>query len=230
MIEFLKKCRGPCNLHNRVQNGKGEMQDHSRGIWDGQDTVVRAWDAPPSASGSGQTEMREATSPPFSHSPSSKSLTSSPGTVPTGGFTVPLLQSSSGRSPSDYYPGSGSSAGGPASGDFSNVNVSSLGGAASSVADLTPAQRKAIEARGERFSSLHPQGSSTSLRHQAASGSHLPPGASPAVTPGYGSLDPDVRPDIIIQHRDGGSGVVQELPTPYIDRSAGAGPSEQPQS
>lgn len=31
-------------------------------------------------------------------------------------------------------------------------------------------------------------------------------------------LDPDIEPDIIIQHRDGG--VVQELPPPYADRSA----------
>ncbi|KAI0084380.1 hypothetical protein BDY19DRAFT_535709 [Irpex rosettiformis] len=35
-------------------------------------------------------------------------------------------------------------------------------------------------------------------------------------------LDPDVLPDIIIQHRDGGprgGGVVHELPPPYVDRS-----------
>lgn len=31
-----------------------------------------------------------------------------------------------------------------------------------------------------------------------------------------GRMDPDVEPDIIIQHRDGG--VVQELPPPYLDR------------
>lgn len=194
--------------------------DHSRGIWDGQDTVVRAWDAPASTPGSGQTEMREATSPPFSHSASSKSFTSYPGNLPSGGYTVPLLQlSSSGRSPSE------STSGAPTSGDYSNVVVSSLGSPSTTPElQLTPAQRKALEARGERFSALRPQGSSTSLRH-------LPPGASPAVTPGMnlGSLDPDVQPDIIIQHRDGGSGVVQELPPPYIDRST-PGPSGQPRS
>ncbi|KAK7679058.1 hypothetical protein QCA50_018002 [Cerrena zonata] len=205
------------------------QNDHSRGIWDGQDTVVRAWDAPAPSPGSGQTEMREATSPPFSSSPSSKSLTSYPGTMPSGGHTVPLLQqSSSGRSPSDYWAGTSSTS--PSSADYSNANASSLG--PPPTADLTPAQRKAFEARGERFAALNPQGSSASLRHLASSSSQLPPGASPAVPPGMnmGSLDPDVQPDIIIQHRDGGSGVVQELPPPYIDRSAGAGSSGQPQS
>ena len=33
------------------------------------------------------------------------------------------------------------------------------------------------------------------------------------------SLNPDIQPDIIIQHRDGGAGIVHELPPPYADRT-----------
>ncbi|KAI0804496.1 hypothetical protein BC629DRAFT_1590764 [Irpex lacteus] len=33
------------------------------------------------------------------------------------------------------------------------------------------------------------------------------------------SLNPDIQPDIIIQHRDGGAGIVHELPPPYADRA-----------
>ena len=37
-------------------------------------------------------------------------------------------------------------------------------------------------------------------------------------------LDPDTQPDIIIQHRDGGAGVVHELPPPYADRAGAPTP------
>ncbi|KAJ3480185.1 hypothetical protein NLI96_g8531 [Meripilus lineatus] len=41
----------------------------------------------------------------------------------------------------------------------------------------------------------------------------------PQTTMSTSTFDPDVQPDIIIQHRDGGSGIVQELPPPYVDRN-----------
>lgn len=47
--------------------------------------------------------------------------------------------------------------------------------------------------------------------NEVSSGSRLPPGVSPE----WG-----IEPDIIIQHRDGGT--VQEIPPPYIDAAAGS--------
>ncbi|KAK7679063.1 hypothetical protein QCA50_018007 [Cerrena zonata] len=53
---------------------------------------------------------------------------------------------------------------------------------------------------------------------------YLPPGASPPVTPGLdpNAIAPSRNPSIIIQHVDGGSGGVQEIPPPYADRSTSA--------
>lgn len=206
------------------------LTDHSRGIWDGQDTVVRAWDVPAHAPdgeqpGTGHTEMREAPSPPFS-SPSAKNLSSYAANIGTNGYTVPLLSHSlSAGTTSDYSPALSSSDAGPSSGDYSNFGFS----AAAATTELSAARRKALEAHGERLSGLHSHGSSASLRHIASGSSQLPPGASPAATPGLSmaSLDPDVQPDIIIQHHDGGAGVVHELPPPYIDRSAGGAGKRQ---
>jgi len=45
---------------------------------------------------------------------------------------------------------------------------------------------------------------------------HIPMSSGSYPVDNQGRIDPDVEPDIIIQHRDGG--VVQELPPPYLDR------------
>jgi len=45
---------------------------------------------------------------------------------------------------------------------------------------------------------------------------HIPMSSGSYPVDNHGRIDPDVEPDIIIQHRDGG--VVQELPPPYLDR------------
>ncbi|KIM87767.1 hypothetical protein PILCRDRAFT_814482 [Piloderma croceum F 1598] len=45
---------------------------------------------------------------------------------------------------------------------------------------------------------------------------HIPMSSGSYPVENQGQIDPDVEPDIIIQHRDGG--VVQELPPPYLDR------------
>ncbi|KAI0075009.1 hypothetical protein K474DRAFT_1459379 [Panus rudis PR-1116 ss-1] len=205
------------------------LTDPSRGIYDGQDANVRAWNPtppPPDPAsgfvGYGGAEMREGVPHPISTTPSSKSLSSYPTNLGGGGYTVPLMSHAYSQSaPSDVYTPTGSTSGAVTmSGDYSTSQWMSAGGSGSPGGalspEMSPARRKAIEARAERVSSYP----STSLA--GSSSSPLPPGASPASNPSFHSYDPEVRPDIIIQHRDGGSGVVQELPPPYVDRGTGS--------
>ncbi|KAI0804494.1 hypothetical protein BC629DRAFT_1180670 [Irpex lacteus] len=81
-------------------------------------------------------------------------------------------------------------------------------------APLTPRERKLLQARGQ-----HPPTVPSRVPYTASRSATSLPFATSA-----GQIDnnynPDVQPDIIIQHRDGGAGIVQELPPPYADRSA----------
>ncbi|KAJ3480187.1 hypothetical protein NLI96_g8529 [Meripilus lineatus] len=95
-------------------------------------------------------------------------------------------------------------------------------------ASLTPpVSRARMDSQQHGLSS---QGSKPSLRSRTNNNPVLSPTTSPASpsTSGNGlpqtsistsTFDPDIQPDIIIQHRDGGSGIVQELPPPYVDRN-----------
>jgi hypothetical protein len=70
-------------------------------------------------------------------------------------------------------------------------------------AQMTARERKMLEATTR----LPPAVGASSSSHSAQ---------SPFVDE---SLNPDVQPDIIIQHRDGGAGIVHELPPPYASRT-----------
>lgn len=79
---------------------------------------------------------------------------------------------------------------------------------------------KSFEGRSE-ISSSPPTAATSRSGYLSPYPSRLPSGASPPVTPGLGlqTFEPSIRPSIVIQHVDGGSGEVQEIPPPYVDRS-----------
>ena len=181
--------------------------DRDRGVWDGQDVTARVWGLP-----SGGAEMAQVSGSPqphhslLDHKRSSSGPDSNPFESPTG---VIHLQNLASPPYGDHSSGVGSTTG--ASGPSSST--SQTGNTSPQSSDLTPRQRKALEAKG-----LSP----------ASSSSHLPPGALPPTSPGGPRprriLDPADAvngPDIIIQHRDAGDGpIVQELPPPYVNRAA----------
>lgn len=199
------------------------LNDRDRGIWDGQDTIARAFNPPVVVSAEDHTnEMREVGS---IGSPSVSDSKLSPYGTSNNQSSLPLLQSD---------PLTPTSADAGWTSLSSRPSYSSAGAVSSSrTGDSAARTRKALEARMEsarqRGNPSH-QTSNPSLRSlPSPQRNHpgLPPGALPPLTPGGLSpggvsvvpLDPDVQPDIIIQHRDGGgSTVVQELPPPYADR------------
>ena len=83
---------------------------------------------------------------------------------------------------------------------------------------LSPAQRKAMEARVERQPRELVLTVSGSSHNIASVYSQLPAGAAPPTKTGWYE-EQTSQPSVIVQHIDGGTGGVQELPPPYIGNS-----------
>ncbi|KAL4248206.1 hypothetical protein ABKN59_007149 [Abortiporus biennis] len=230
------------------------LRDINRGVWDGQDTVPRAYS--PTAGSDGEVLSSPQTQGPVRNdymrevgvtsitSRGATSLDSKSGyhTQDSSSFS-PLLHSTT-QSPTDSLTGDSSNH--PSiQGTYAGSTTTSPNSPSSR---SVPWSRKRLEAHSElipspanfsishtsSFNSLRalsgPSGTSSGPTSPPRSLTQLPAGALPPLTPGSSTLDPDVQPDIIIQHRDGGSrGVVQELPPPYADRysriASAAGPS-----
>lgn len=199
------------------------MSDRDRGIWDGQDINPRAFDPPTILTAEDQVEEMREVGCLESNSLSDSKL--SPYGSSNTHSSLPLLHS---RSHSTSEPPLTPTTVSAEAGSTSLTSRPSYTSSAGQSAARNAEQRKAHEARleSQRRKPSY-QGSNPSLRSQR-NYPGLPPGALPPLTPGSSgvaqhaissTLDPDVQPDIIIQHRDGGSGVVQELPPPYVDRS-----------
>ncbi|THH32654.1 hypothetical protein EUX98_g1511 [Antrodiella citrinella] len=186
------------------------LTDHDRGVWDGQDVTARVWELPSSGGemvqvigGSGVSQglldHKRSISNPDPSAPDT------PGSIPMRALSTAAY--------ADYSPGwDGAASPGQSSSSASQSQPEATRTTGPST--LTARQRKALEAQG-----FTPSSSST----------HLPPGALPPGMSGQRSpprimqpadtLDREVGPDIIIQHRDAGAGgVVQELPPPYRNR------------
>lgn len=193
------------------------LNDRDIGIWDGQDVNVRSYhDQPPVEAANRTNQMGEVGLFESASLPDSKL---SRYRMSQNQSDLPLLQDE----PLSAIPQAGSS--------FSTSSPSY-----SSSAGLLPHPRtsdpsnmhpKALEARNRQHGNTSLQSSSSQSFPNTPQPNNrvLPSGALPPLTPGLSPdrmgvvpLDPDVQPDIIIQHRDGGgSGVVQELPPPYVD-------------
>lgn len=180
------------------------------GIWDDDSPGVQ--DALTGASGVGELgQMYQHTSPSQAMSFDNPTPFSTyPG---HDGSTSPLLRQTH-VAADVYHPSMVSSSSGytmtPSS---SHYSASSTSRAPMTV--LSPAQRKAIEARGERQTRelvLSVAGSSDNL---SSVYSQLPSGAAPPTKAGWYD-ESSSQPSVIVQHLDGGSGAVQELPPPYI--------------
>lgn len=177
-----------------------------RGIWDGQDAEPRPWHADGE-----QTEMREVdAASQFVSTPRSNK---SGYMAPDSPSATPFMQVT--PIPPIYFDreleqagGSGGSASGSGSRSSQTQPSPTVSGVDSAHA------RKYREARQERPNT----GGSSSRGSQPASPRPVRLNTLPPPLLGA-SLDPDSQPDIIIQHRDGGSGIVHELPPPYADRS-----------
>lgn len=206
---------------------KKRQEDINRGIWDGQDTTIRAWELP-ARPAHPDDDMRQmgALPTPWTPTENKSSYTTNTSWGSQSGITAPLLPGNYGTHQSSDSSGSvadgriglslsQSSTGPSGSSGFSGPQHLSQ---PSTTQDgmLSARQRKMLEAR-----------TGSSLSSPARSGVNLPalpPGAQPPIPQGAqayaAALDPDVRPDIIIQHRDGG--IVHELPPPYVDRGGGS--------
>lgn len=181
----------------------------NRGTWDNQDVVARAYEAPYADN---TIEMQEPGSarPLMSESKVSGVSTYTPfGTpdievtpIPPVYFEHEIRQAQA-RATSGSGSGSTSDMTSPTSSKFAPAS--------------SARQRKALEARSQ--TSASPSSPSVSAHTSPSSPGSLRVSTAqpPFVNAG---LDPDVQPDIIIQHRDGGArGVVHELPPPYVDRT-----------
>lgn len=188
-------------------------RDHDRGVWDGQDVTARVWELPP---GGGEMVQVSGGSPEVHHSLLDHKRSGS-GDPETPAIALRNLTQSTYAEYSPEYESAVSP--GQTTTTSQTGSQSATTTTSPSYSNLTPRQRKALEAQG-----ITPSSSST----------HLPPGALPPAAPGQRSpparvLDPSdaldhaTGPDIIIQHRDAGQGpVVQELPPPYMNRATGS--------
>ncbi|KAI0942404.1 hypothetical protein AcW1_003046 [Taiwanofungus camphoratus] len=190
------------------------------GIWDGQDTTARAWDGHDTTPRTRDVEIPSMGEFVATRNASRHVKLASTDSVTASG-RLPLLSAT----PDIEQPQSGSSA---------RAAVDSTPSAASP--DYSP---QSMPLRQNRKADI-PHRSSDSSNTPQLPLLHFPQLAVPALgvaSPhpgvdrshsslnlGLSLIDPDVQPDIIIQHRDGG--VVHELPPPYLDRY-GPGPAEQ---
>ncbi len=192
-----------------------------RGLWDNQDVTPRAWH-PPDAEGDavGMREVDAAGSAAVT--PGLKT----PGSANYSPSNTPLMEVT--PIPPIYFDREIDQAHhvrGESNTTSSDASPSSTKPSPTSLTESSPARRrKMAEAQGHLYTSSgssSAQGSVPSLigaprPMNSRRMNTLPP-------PLLGTaLDPDVQPDIIIQHRDGGvnAGVVHELPPPYADRTA----------
>lgn len=178
----------------------------SKGVWDNQDILGNAWESP-STSAAERHPMYQTSS-----MPSSVPLLGEPNFAGTSSdiFSPTISPFVTGMS------------GSPSS---SNPNIPII----VTTSDSSPSRSKMVEAQNEQNMHRHP--SSASSSQLPSSSSQIPSESVPPSTPGAYDQPPesDVRPSVIIQHLDGGSGGVQELPPPYMDRSnSDSSPTEGP--
>ena len=176
---------------------------HDQGIWD-DDAVARPWRT-------NETEMREvdAASQQYPSTPGSKisgyGSPDSPSATPFMQVTPipPIYFDREVAHARSVSTSATVSAGASASGSGSGTRTAEDTQLSAEASARYNKSREALQGR--------PQGEASSRGGRRAG--TLPP-------PLIGvTLDPDTQPDIIIQHRDGGAGVVHELPPPYADRS-----------
>ena len=127
---------------------------------------------------------------------------------------LPQMHSTS-NVPSTSYPSATSSSTGDriasSSSDYSTTTSSGA-----PITALSSAQRKAVEARAER----QPRELVLTVSENMSSvySQELPASAAPATKGGWYE-ERASQPTVIVQHVDGGTGDVQELPPPYIGNS-----------
>ncbi|KAK7679062.1 hypothetical protein QCA50_018006 [Cerrena zonata] len=167
-----------------------ESNDTQRGVWDTRDVLAHAWDPPSPPSAERHPTMYEGSSLPSS--------------VPLLTRSIYTAGTSDVFSPMSLISGSTS---GPSS---SNLGITT-------VASSTSSRARALESQGIR-QNWHSPGSFASSSQGSLTLSQLPPGAAAPLTSmkHYKAVESDTGPSVIIQHLDGGSGGVQELPPPYI--------------
>lgn len=191
---------------------KKRRDDRDEGTWDDQDVVARAYELP----FADVPEMQEgalSSTPLMSKVSAVEPYTplGSPGLqvtpIPPVYFDREILHVLDSQSQS----GSGS--------DSQYLTSASSSKSRAATAESLARYRKALEARSQTSSVAGPSSSAytSPTNHPSSPHSLRMDTMSPQFVPT--ALDPDVQPDIIIQHRDGGAGVVQELPPPYVDRT-----------
>lgn len=171
------------------------MNEARTGVWDTRDILANAWD-PPSPPSTERHPMSER-SPPQSSAPFF-----SPSTY-TG-------VSSDVFSPLSLI----SDISGPASSSTPNLTT------VASTSDLSSSRIRTAGPQNLR-PNWHRYGSSASSSQGSLTLSQLPLGAAPSLASRKHekALGSDAHPSVIIQHLDGGTGGVQELPPPYIGQS-----------
>jgi hypothetical protein len=186
-----------------------------RGIQDGQDTLARVFkedtiDAPESFTqpSPSKQQMAQMTISPDA----SPSTTASGSILPPPGIAVSNSQDSSSPQYAQTIPSDSTSQerGSPTAGSANTSNPNTPN---------TPLSPHSFDNNGRHVKTRTRSTRSTDDRR---AGSSHPSSSNPSVplpgrpfTAGSQPLDPDTEPDIIIQHRDGGT--IQELPPPYLD-------------
>lgn len=182
-----------------------------RGIWDDEDAEPRPWHPP-----GDQAEMREADA--ASQYVSTPRSNKSGFAAPDSPSATPFMQVT--PIPPVYFDRELEQAG---------VSVASASASRSSQSQSEPSTSAPDSAKARKY-----REALQDRQHAPDSSSRGPQLVSPRPIrmntlppPLLGAeLDPEAQPDIIIQHRDGGSGIVQELPPPYADRSATRVPTD----
>ncbi|KAH9911034.1 hypothetical protein B0H21DRAFT_775099 [Amylocystis lapponica] len=168
-----------------------QMRD--QGIWDGQDMRPRSWAVPPSSEPTGEVQSPK------------RALAFGHMKLGSINSSLPLLS----EAPEQ---GGTRSQAGPSSQTVSHAGSSGD----DSRRPRKGAQRQVPAESALSIPSESQQENLATTSSLLALSAHLMRSQSTNSLGAGASLDPQVEPDIIIQHRDGG--VVQELPPPYLDR------------
>lgn len=180
-----------------------KRQNNKKSVWNTQDIMVSAWDPSPSPSES--HAMYETSS-----MPSSLPLLGSPNYPGTSSDIL---------SPTPFLSSPNDSA------SSSHANLPTI----VTPSDSVPRNSKAAEIRRREDMIMSRHASTTSSSPLASPTSQYQTGASSSDGDGMYHQTLEARPSVIIQHLDGGSGGVQELPPPYMARSVASTSAAEPE-
>ena len=177
------------------------------GVWDSQDVIPRAWDQ---QNANADMQERQHTPPPLSASTISNKPAYSP-TEPLPETDIPRLPMARVYLDREI--------------EGAHISNTTLTSGSTSIPQTSSTQpnsareRKLREANGQHPPSA-PSGLQTITTPPATA-------SSPAFSASTNRVDAgmnrdSIQPDIIIQHRDAGTGIIKELPPPYVDRTAPA--------